>query len=1519
MRNKNSFEGGFAGETQAPEYRTVPKSSLSPEQQATYVSAIQKLGGFNGTKWEAKITKYFDENDYVIDLQQEGLNQFYLREIFNQYSDDQEDTIPEVEDESYEEYLNNRSAETSKRYYSGLEGDRLNVSNNEKLEVESNYPYPTRFAVESDYGDKSVLLDWLLIEKNSQEHQLLINNIRNKGLIPSLKLLNKIHPEIRNLKQKKKVSGEYLAFINATRELYGLPPYASEPEELVEVVQPVIDLDGQAPTPDEGEESQVEERVAASGELTPGESPEQAKDFEGEGVAGDELPEVAALQAELDRLIEVEAAKLQKEEIVENLSYKVDREKLETFKENARQAIANYQQFSSEHSSLADKSNPQIQEKYKLLEKQAWNSLYNLAHLLDGEIATLPQDRDIQLSHPGGVDTRQYLESRGYKFDENGDITHINDNGVEIELYRAMKTDSLIKSKRPSHVVYPNPMRSSLISNDISEGFQQNVSIGDSFPDRSWARPIQNDIDLDKYNNVDRPIYSHSYLTKGYIVKGLNQNTPDFITAILNQDMIGAVLVDETSKPNNTSEAIQDPWSTKSKGETEFKKIFAGNLSKNRDVQGNNEIPDSWVKKATAINPEATKQAEVVEDLPIDNPDRGSLYYQEIQLWSNIQALENRQKENPKDESVKVELDKAKQAYQEFRSAISTNPEQDKFKQFLELRELYAQAESENTRGRIQKLFRLKKNNSSELENIRSQYNEALEALLKTETIIGVEGKIKEMFSDEVQRLSGERVVQTKELQEKNQSGLDRAINPLKDRIFNWYIKNKSAVGAVNLGLFATSTFLAFTGAGIPLAGAVNTLRHAIAYPMAAASGISSRELIRSKFEDENTNLNIDIKSKRFTLTTNFEFLKFKGGITKLVDKSLQDNYIQNASDEDLSKLVSTLESYYGLNGGKFTELNQQKAYEMGLNELGSRLERANNQSTDEQEISNKSNAVDGLDYKFDFKNTKEFKIKTVDGLVTRISQDRISALNDQKNKRLVANVAGTALGSSLLFNLVAQDLQLNKPNLGDSASTTVEMRPKPTTGDPTPELKSAGAGPGSSGGASAPEAGAGGTKPIPDASPTGTGVTAEEALRIRQAAAAANEAREVLAQDVSNLDSGETIWRQVSKWLGPDASQGQIQEAVEKYLGSIKGQDTIFKLAQQTEGGRELLSQWGIDNAGEMAGLSKDQLFEISKYLAPGELEGITELSLDNLNALEQAVAPEVTEAPTIEPTPPQPPAPPAGTEYIGSKPPAPSSPPVTEAPIAPPSPVEAPVTPSEFTKDLSEILGKQNLTDIQAKEIVQSYFADDYGREAIYNSIINTGEGTTVLSNGFGVNTLADFANLTPDQMYEITNNIDSNELRKILNQTILARFEDAPDMVELTRGTNSLNVVQRYIANELGNLPYDANLGKQVLDTYVQTDAGKQWLYDAIVNNPDVNNQNIQYFKEYLRFKDIKSSGEFVTKFNWVEFSGNRNIPTSGFWNQIRLPNGGTRLQPLSTFLQPSKMIGIKDAVRQVLTRQ
>jgi len=319
--------------------------------------------------------------------------------------------------------------------------------------------------------------------------------------------------------------------------------------------------------------------------------------------------------------------------------------------------------------------------------------------------------------------------------------------------------------------------------------------------------------------------------------------------------------------------------------------------------------------------------------------------------------------------------------------------------------------------------------------------------------------------------------------------------------------------------------------------------------------------------------------------------------------------------------------------------------------------------------------------------------------------------------------------------------------------------------------------------------------------------------------------------------------------------------------------------------------------------------------------LEGLTELSLDNLDALKQAeyVAPSPAEAPTIEPGSTEPPATPSAEASVAS--PAPEEPPASESAVVPPTTEVPPVAINEFTKGMSEALGANSLTEAQLQEVIHSFATSEQGSVDLYNQIKSNEEGARFLS-GFGVNRAADFANLRPNELYEIAQTMGVENLDQLpgfeLNDIILSKLEDAPDIIELARGTRPLDVVQRYIAGEVGNLPYDSNLGKQVLDTYVQTDAGKQWLYDAIVSNPNPNNQNVQLFREYLRFKGITSPDQFVEDFNWAEFSGNRNIPTSAFWNQIRLPNGGARLQPLSTFLQPSKMTGIKAVVRQVLTR-
>lgn len=1104
------------------------------------------------------------------------------------------------------------------------------------------------------------------------------------------------------------------------------------------------------------------------------------------------LPEADALQAELDRLITLESQKLQREQTTENFSYQVDREKLENFKENARQAIANYQQFSTEHSSPLDKTNVELQDKYRQLEKTAWNTLYNLAHVLDGEIATLPQDRDIQLSHPEGVDIRQYLEARGYKFDEKGDITHINDNGVDIELNRAMKIDSLIKSSRPSRILY----------------------------DKS--------ISLDNDMNY-----------QGYLVRGLNPQTPDFIVGVLDKEHLEPVIVDETLQSNNLSEGVQDPWAEEVKGVTEFDKIFADSLKYNNETQISDEMSDPWVEKSVIEEPP------IMPVFPIpsgDNPDLQS----EGAYPLGEEGLEA---------TPKVSLD--------------------------DLRLAYAKAEEAYNRKR----------GDWDLEDAflsaREVYNTELERVLKLKVAEGQESSIHDLFKKEVIDLREERITQSKELQ----GNWEKKLNPLKEKFVNFVMKHKKLMGRVNLALGVAGAGLALTGVGIPLAGGLAVTRRAISGVML---GVSSGEGIRGLGEDTDINW----FGGR---------VKFKAVIPKLVQESLasSEDEFKKVNDDVLKDRLGTLEAYYRLNGGKFTNDDQQKAYEKVLTELGNRvkvntIENYQNENTSNVEVQQDSvieqdNQETNSTEQFNSRESRYY----VSGMLNTISEKRITDLDKFKINRRNATIAG--LGVGILVGGAVHVLdEVNKPDSIDvPESLDAETQINPSNLDSGTDIATPGEDLGTAEAPPAPE-----LPPIEEAvqqaeqSSEVVGSGAEEALR----QAAAEQAQE-LAKDVSSLDPGETIWGEIGKQLGENATDTQIQQAVENLLQSEVGQNSIYELAQGTEGGRTLLVQWGIDNANEMAELSKEQLYEISKYLAPGELEGITELSLDNLNPFDAVESPQVDVSEAMN-----------APDTSAVEAPTPS---VEPTPSAPPE--VSPIAGTEFTENLSKALGTNNLTEYQLQEVMHTYVTSEQGSTQLYEYIIKTDEGAGFLD-GFGVKNAADFANLSPDELYEIAQIVGVENLDSLpgfeLNEIILSRFEDAPDFVELAKGSKPLDVVNRYIANEVGNLPYDASIGQQVLNNYLDTPAGKDWLYEAVINNPDKlnGNQNIQFVEEYFRQNGIKSGADI----NWVNLTQDKRFPTSIFWRETSL-TGGRRIPPLSTLLQPGQMIGIKESIRQVLTKQ
>jgi len=751
----------------------------------------------------------------------------------------------------------------------------------------------------------------------------------------------------------------------------------------------------------------------------------------------------------------------------------------------------------------------------------------------------------------------------------------------------------------------------------------------------------------------------------------------------------------------------------------------------------------------------------------------------------------------------------------------------------------------------------------------REAYNTELERVLKLQVAEGQADNISKMFKDEVMSLRYSRIEQSQELQGK----WEKRFNNAKEKFLGWATQNKTRWMLANISLFAAGALLSWTGAGIPVSGALEMTRRSLGSVM---SGVSSRNTLVGLMEDGEIN--------RFGI-------KFKAVIPKLVDESLKDDYINNASDDDLRTKLSTLEAYYRLNGGEFTKENQQQAYEKVLTELARRVQKNvidAEQNQDELQSDWQEQKPENLTEEDLKKSNRE---RYTSELLNTISDTRIAELDKFRRKRKIANVVGFAttgvLGGVLLNDMV-------KP--GSMFRPDMEGGGKPhIIGGSTPDTQGPGADLGTAEAPPAPE-----LPPIEEAVQQAEQSSEVVGSGAQEAAAAAEQAQE-LARDVSSLDRGETIWGEITKQLGENASQSQIQQAVENYLQSQAGQESIFELAKQTEGGREFLARWSIDNADAMAKLELKDLYEVSRYLGEGELKGLTELSLDNLDALEQAVAPEVTRAPTVEPGSTEPPAPPAA-----------------EAPVPPPAPEVPPVASTEFTRGVSEALGTTNLTESQLQEAIYSFATSEQGGADLYKQIISNEEGARFLS-GFGVNNAADFANLRPDEVYEIAQTVGVENLDKLpgfeLNDIILSKFEDAPDIVELVKGKITLDMVNRYIANEIGNLPYDSSLGQQVLNTYLETPQGKQWLYDAIINNPDKlnGNQNIQFVEEYFRQKGIKSGVDI----NWLDLTQDRRFPTSIFWRETALA-GGRRIPPLSTLLQPSQMPGIKEAVRQVLTR-
>lgn len=1009
---------------------------------------------------------------------------------------------------------------------------------------------------------------------------------------------------------------------------------------------------------------------------------------------------------------------------------------IEQLKRESLQAIATYQQFAQEHP-FHTRDQP-TKERYRALERSAWEALNKLAHINGGEIFALPQKRDIYLSHPEAEakNIKDYLESQEYGFDGNGNIITIKHHSKNIELNRSYSVADLIDKARPAHIL--------------------------------------TDINLDA---VDSDLH-HT----GYVLPGLNPQTPDFIVRTLSKDeFIQRVIVNDPA-----IEQVQDTKGPEEQSEIVFEENTPGIY------------------------------------LPINNDKlRASLEGEVI----------------AQDEQLKINSKE----------------------QLDNLRTAYARAEEAWNRKRGDENLKI------DFENARARYNSEFEKILKSEVAEGQQNNIHQIFQDEVISLRDSRIGQSQELQGK----WEKKFNGAKERFLGWATKNKTRWMLVNIGLFAGAAVFSMTGAGIPVSGALEATRRSLG---AVMSGVGARNSLVGLMEDGEIN--------RLGI-------KFKAVIPKLVGESLEEGYIKQATDTDLSTKLSTLEAYYRLNGGKFTNESQQTAYESILNELGQRVQKnvisseqnqnalASNSSqsgiteiTDDRSMSQFTSSNSNSQYvstnepiepskKNTFNFGNEINPERVNSerftseLLTSLSKTRVNEfakLRRNRNLATIAGIATTGILGSFLINDMAKPGGMFRPNVEDSSIKSSTEGVKLDTQNPEFTSKDTGLPPGEK----APEA------PIlPDP---------ESGEVVRKGV------EQVVDKGSFSLDPGETLWSEMSKQLGPNASPDQIQHAFENYVQSEVGQNTVFELAGKTEGGRALLTKWGIVNANEMYNLSQDQLYQVSKYLAPGQLEGITKFSINKLDVF-----------PSVE------------NSLVDS---------TLESTV--------PANSTEFTETLSQALDTNNLTDTQIGSVLEAY----PDKVSLYDLLLQNEVSNPFIAellDQYGVYNIKDFANLSGPELYELAQAVGVENLDKLpgfeLNDIILAKFENAPDsltLVDSVNGTKPLSLMDKYIAQYAGDLPGSGSLGKLVLEEYVlETDEGKAWLYDAIQNHQAPNSQlafELQKAKELFSQEGIKSPADLEKLL--VDRNGNPSAQL--FWEK------------LSRVLKPGPMPGIKKALQLVLTK-
>jgi hypothetical protein len=335
-------------------------------------------------------------------------------------------------------------------------------------------------------------------------------------------------------------------------------------------------------------------------------------------------------------------------------------------------------------------------------------------------------------------------------------------------------------------------------------------------------------------------------------------------------------------------------------------------------------------------------------------------------------------------------------------------------------------------------------------------------------------------------------------------------------------------------------------------------------------------------------------------------------------------------------------------------------------------------------------------------------------------------------------------------------------------------------------------------------------------------------------------------------LAQGGTIWntveeklmaaKDITSWENVD--QGEVMGVVNEYLTSDNGKQTLFDRAIETEAGRELLGEMGINKAADIDSL--DTAYDVARTIGPGELEGLDDVLAEHLGETGREVVQNVRE------------------QIDGGVTPNPGVEVVPEAQSAP--------TP-DVTSDPSPILEPTPSSEVFVEPAPQGEIPSppEFTPSSPTPKPIEWGQPLPE-------------SPLVPDVVQKFTQITSVEDFNNYVSSL-------SPEVLQFNQGENLWSVVKR-ITSDLGFQDADV---KNIIDSYIMTnEEGQQWIFDSLNRNEFILNP-----EDYVGVNTASTRQALVEANKW--FVDNGFVLNSEGEELITLANGGNAEQAFADILK------------------